>query len=76
MYFQWAQGFMTAVNFASLTNDKDAKDLSASSTEDQQRRLRFYCNKHPSDEYILAVKALYNDLPSVAGSAARMNKGQ
>src|SRR5687768_5009634 len=64
-YFTWAQGFMSGLNahFGNVTSE--VRDLNAKSTEDQARAIRDYCDKHPLQIYIEAVRANYFSLPVV-----------
>ena len=46
-YFTWAQGFMSGLNALSLTEYGTSRDLGAIPTDEQELRLRSYCNGHP-----------------------------
>jgi hypothetical protein len=64
-YFEWAQGFMSAVNLARIYNHAETKDLNSMPVENQWRWLRSYCDKHPLAEYYEGVKELFDNLASV-----------
>lgn len=65
-YFAWAQGFMSGLNMAAPHAGRDARNLKAITTEDQEARLRSYCDQHPSGDYIDAVIDLYVSLPRIS----------
>jgi hypothetical protein len=70
-YFAWAQGFMSGLNMAGPHAGREARNLKAITTEDQEARIRSYCEQHPNEDYIDAVIDLYGSLPripKVAGS--------
>jgi len=58
----WAQGFMSGLNFANLGNNGFSMNLHSKSTDQQQRAIRAYCNDHPIADYIDAVLDLYTHL--------------
>jgi hypothetical protein len=64
IWFTWAQGFMSATNYATLNFRKNIRDLSGD-IEIQQRQIRQYCDAHPLAEYGSAVLDLYLSLPLV-----------
>jgi hypothetical protein len=54
------EGFMSGLNAAALEKyDGTSRDLSSISNEEQQQRLRLYCNEHPLAVYVSAVYDLY-----------------
>jgi hypothetical protein len=55
IFFQWAQGYMTAINAAAAKEAGVIKDLNSYSTEDQMATIREYCNDHPLATYQDAV---------------------
>jgi len=61
VYYTWALGFMTGINFAGDTfKGQDRLGvLDSISTEDQKARLLEDCRQHPSDSYMDSVLALY-----------------
>jgi hypothetical protein len=62
MYWRWAMGMMSGLNFASVANSNVFRDL----TGDQdifRRAIRSYCNAHPLMTYGGAVLDLYVSLP-------------
>ena len=65
IYFQWAQGFMTALNAAFIADNKAARDLNSYPTLDQMAAIRQYCNDHPLATYQDAVMDLLHHLKAV-----------
>jgi hypothetical protein len=62
-YFNWAQGYMTGRNIE--VGKRSWRQLNATSTDQQKKLLRSYCDEHPLKSYIDAVNELYDALPSV-----------
>ena len=54
--FDWAQGMMSGLNFASASV---MRDLGSKSSETQQSALRAFCDQHPLANYFEAVTNLY-----------------
>src|SRR5271155_4780470 len=50
-YFNWAQGFMSALNLAAGMGKGSTRDLNALRTDDQKAYVRTYCSSHPLDEF-------------------------
>ncbi len=65
-YFAWAQGFMSGLNLAAPHAGREARNLKAITTEEQEARLRSYCDQHPGADYIDAVIDLYGSLPRIS----------
>jgi hypothetical protein len=62
IYWNWAMGMMSGLNFASVANSNVLRDL----TGDQdifRRAMRSYCDRHPLTTYSGAVLDLYVSLP-------------
>ena len=62
IYWSWAMGMMSGLNFASVANSNVLRDL----TGDQdifRRATRSYCDRHPLTTYSGAVLDLYVSLP-------------
>jgi hypothetical protein len=59
----WAQGFMTGANALEIKHSGHYRDLEAMTIEDQQERLRNYCDEHPMAEFVKAAIDLWNKLP-------------
>ena len=70
-YFTWAQGFMSATNahLVSVDNSSQMRDLNGWSHERQLRYIRDYCDKHPLQMYIEAVRGLFWSLPTIPQSS-------
>jgi len=66
LYFTWAQGFMTAVNFAKIQHNSSFKELNGWSTEEQERHIREYCDQHPLGDFMDAILDLLQFLPDRA----------
>lgn len=62
LYFSWAEGYMTALNTASLRNGPTSQNLDIS-VEIMESRVRAYCDAHPLDYYSDAVFNLFKGLP-------------
>ena len=62
-YFDWAEGFISGMNWTDVMNGHTAKDIMALSVADQKQVIRNYCNEHPLASYWEAVIDLYNRLP-------------
>jgi hypothetical protein len=68
VYWPWAMGMMSGLNFASIANNKYFRDL----TGDQdlfQRAILAYCQTHPLASYMGAILDLYISLPLKKASA-------
>jgi hypothetical protein len=63
MYFQWAQGFMSAVNATSANDLGKYVDLNALTIGEQKSTLRTYCKQHPEERYTKAVWHLLEQMP-------------
>lgn len=67
VYFTWGQGYMSALNLRRPSDRHPMRDLSAVSTDEQMRAVRYHCDKHPLQIYRDAVLALYSTLPAIPG---------
>ncbi len=65
-YFAWAQGFMTGFNTAQLAAKQRTRNLGGVSIDQQQARIRAFCNRKPLADYFEAVIDLYLSLPESA----------
>ena len=63
-YFDWAEGFISGMNWTDVMNDHTAKNIMALSVADQKQLIRNYCNEHQLASYVEAVLDLYNRLPN------------
>jgi hypothetical protein len=68
VYYTWAIGFMTGLNFAFL-NFKSAEDrlslLDTYSQDDFEQRMHAFCQTNPSSYYMDGVVDLYASMQSV-----------
>jgi hypothetical protein len=46
-YFDWAEGFISGMNWIDAMTDHTAKNIMALSIADQKQVIRNYCNDHP-----------------------------
>jgi hypothetical protein len=51
-YFDWAEGFISGMNWTDVMNDHTAKNIMALSVADQKQLIRDYCNEHPLASYV------------------------
>jgi hypothetical protein len=67
VYFTWAQGFMSATNahLVSVETSSQMRDLNGWPHERQVRYIRDYCDKHPLQMYVEAVRELFWSLPGI-----------
>jgi hypothetical protein len=63
VFFTWAQGFMTGVNYAKIAANGKSANLGAMTTAKQKSYIRSYCDAHPSEFFLNAVTNLYFRLP-------------
>jgi hypothetical protein len=61
-YFDWAEGFMSGMNWIDVKHDRTSKDIMSLSTADQKQLIRNYCNEHPLASFWEAVIDVYNRL--------------
>lgn len=60
-FFNWAQGFMTAMNLAVMAKQKPAREL-AGNVDSHKRSLREYCANNPLNNYVDGVIDYYTKL--------------
>jgi hypothetical protein len=67
LYYNWAIGFMSGYNasLAEQNNLSSQKNLRGRDLRYQLSFLRNHCFSAPSEYYVQAVRALYDDLPLV-----------
>jgi len=65
LYFSWAQGFLSGINYKSIVVNGDSRDLSSIDIEQQMTHVRKYCDERPLADFIDAVMDLYKDLPEI-----------
>jgi len=56
VYFDWAEGFMSGLNFIKINDDIAFKTMTA---EQQEAQIRRFCDAHPTEQYSKAVVDLY-----------------
>jgi hypothetical protein len=62
-FFDWGQGFLSAMNVSLVgTGSKTTKNLASSAIETQKLAIRKFCDQHPSQRYSDAVMNLFNSL--------------
>jgi len=67
-FFEWAQGFMTGINWqlnANASTRSLQRNLSDMDEEAQRLHIRQYCYRHPSEPYLAAVYDVYRLLPII-----------
>ena len=64
LFFNWALGFMSAVNVITGTMDGTSRDLAAKTQNEMKRYFRQYCNDHPLADYATGVLELMRSLPT------------
>ena len=64
-YYEWAEGFMTAMNEAAMAGKRKAVDLTSISQDAQMMLIRRYCDKHPLAMYMEAVQDVYASLQPI-----------
>ena len=69
-YLSWAQGYMTAINFARLSLKSrtpnlggQTRNLSAWSISEQSARLRMFCDQRPLASFFEAAQDLFEAMP-------------
>ncbi len=60
-YFAWAQGYMTGLNDSAVFS---RKNLRGWRLEQQKQHIRAFCDKHPLQNVVFAVRDLYSELPA------------
>jgi len=68
IYWSWATGMMSGLNFASVANSNIFRDL-AGDQDIYRRAVRLYCGKHPLTTYSGAVLDLYVSMPLKKGNS-------
>ena len=65
-FFNWAQGFMSGVNFGNFTDEHAVAgktvNLAAMELKEQKAFLRRYCDQHPLAQYVDAVLHLLMEM--------------
>lgn len=54
-YFTYAQGLMSGWNTRGLADKRETLNLALMTLEQQQAHVREFCEKHPDDQYYVAV---------------------
>jgi hypothetical protein len=65
LYFGWAEGFMSGLNFVNEANKKPLREITGGneSMRSYQSYIRNYCDEHPLAPYYGAMVNLYQSLP-------------
>jgi len=69
LYFTWAQGFMSGLNFASIANNRTSRVLDGAALDAQKAQIRSYCDGNPQAQYASAVIAIYYSLPEARATS-------
>jgi hypothetical protein len=69
VFFQWALGYMSAINDRTQDQDGSYVDLDALSNEQQLAQIRQFCNDNPLDYYRNAVLYVFVNLTAQHPSA-------
>jgi hypothetical protein len=59
LYFSWAQGFMSSINFNRKMQNDTAVDFAAIPSTAQLSWIRGYCQKNPMKTYLRAATELF-----------------
>jgi len=65
IYYAWAEGFMSGMNFEATTLYQPARNLAGINMESAKIEIRAYCDAHPLLPYYGAVIALYLERPAL-----------
>jgi hypothetical protein len=63
VFFNWAQGFLSAYNIEMQIHTGSIKDLGGISLDNQKAYLRGACDEHPAEIYSDAVLQMYETFP-------------
>jgi hypothetical protein len=63
VYFSWAQGYMSGLNFEQLALKKRMRNLNALPVASQLDYLMVYCKQKPDELFVMAARNLFNALP-------------
>ena len=74
VFFTWAQGFMTGLNYQKMAKHGKSANLGAMTTAKQKSLIRSYCDAHPSAIFLDAVTHLYHRLPTSKYKLPPVNK--
>ena len=66
LYFAWALGYMSGMNMTARAFNRVARNLAATSQDEQRRFLRQWCDAHPMANYSDGVFELLKTLPEVS----------
>jgi hypothetical protein len=75
LYFDWAQGFMSAVNVSTANNDGKYVDLNALTIGEQKSAIRTFCKMHPEKTYTMAIWHLMEQMPIMEYHKADADNG-
>ena len=63
MFYTWAQGFWSSMNFAANATKKPMRELGG---DEHRRALRAFCANNPLKDYLDGILETYFQLPFVA----------
>jgi hypothetical protein len=70
LFFTWAQGYLTGLNVHMELSGLPFTDYKAITTDEENRRIMAYCDKHPLALYMTAVENLFAEMRREQGLAA------
>jgi len=62
-YFDWAQGFMSAMNVMQAAAKTPTRNVMHLSDDNMKKALQTYCAGHPADLFVIAVTKTFQALP-------------
>ena len=65
VYFLWAEGFLSGMNFMATANHLPARRLASINMESAKVEIRTYCDAHPLAPYYEVVLTIYERLPAL-----------
>jgi hypothetical protein len=69
LYFTWAQGFMTGLNFMATVVKVPAREIKGEdmgNMRSYRSYIRTFCEEHPMAGYYEGVSSLWRNLPSIS----------
>jgi hypothetical protein len=75
VYFSWAQGFMTSINFNRKMQNGTPVDFGAMPSATQLGWIRSYCQKNPLKTYLRAATELFLALEEAQTRTSKKTQG-